>query len=132
MKIDSAKIDILVKFSKQTKLQTLVTSYCLDSTSTLTILITIFFTPFLSSLQYKTAKTSTVILLILLLICVCMMTSRIFKDWSLNKAVQQVVKDHFADWSEKGIDVKLKFKADEDRETRIRYLRISLMPSEGV
>ena len=90
------------------------------------------FTPFSSPLQYKTAITSTVILLILLLICVCMMTSRIFKNWSLNKAVQQVVKDHFADWSEKGIDVKLKFKADEDRETRIRYLRISLMPREVV
>ena len=109
-----------------------LTTWILITISTLTILITIFFTPFLSSLQYKTAKTSTVILLILLLICICILTSRILNDWSLNKAVQQVVKDHFADWSEKGIDVKLKFKADEDRETRIRYLRISLMPSEGV
>ena len=61
-----------------------------------------------------------------------MMMSRISKDCSLNKAVKQVVKDHFTDWSEKGIDVKLEFKYDEDRETRIRYLRISSMPSEGV
>ena len=111
-----------------------LTTWILIMISTLTILITIF----CISMNLKgddqviTAITSTVISLILLLICVCMMTSRIFKDWSLNKAVQQVVKDHFTDWSEKGIDVKLKFKADEDRETRIRYLRISSIPSEGV
>ena len=112
-----------------------LTTWILIMISTLTILITIF----CISMNLKddddlmiTAITSTVISLILLLICVCMMTSQIFKDWSLNKAVQQVVRDHFTDWSEKGIDVTLKFKADEDRETRIRYLRISSIPRQGV
>ena len=111
-----------------------LTTWILIMISTLTILITIFCISMnlKGDIQCITAITSTVISLILLLICVCMMTSRIFKDWSLNKAVQQVVRDHFTDWSEKGIDVTLKFKADEDRETRIRYLRIPSIPSEGV
>ena len=111
-----------------------LTTWILIMISTLTIVITIFCISMnlKGDDQFITAITSTVISLILLLICVCMMTSRIFKDWSLNKAVQQVVNDHFADWSEKGIDVKLKFKADEDRETKLRYLKISFMPSEGV
>ena len=80
----------------------------------------------------KTAMTTAIIGIILLLICICLYIARCCEDKSLNNAVKQVVKDHFTDWKEKGIAVKLKFKADEDGETRVRYLRISLMASEGV
>ena len=70
-----------------------LTTWILIMISTLTILITIFCISMnlKGDDQFITTLTSTVISLILLLICVCMMTSRIFKDWSLNKAVQQVV-----------------------------------------
>ena len=80
----------------------------------------------------KTAMTSAIIGIILLLICICLYIARCCENKSLNNAVKQVVNAHFTDWKEKGIAVKLKFKPDEDGETRVRYLRISLMASEGV
>lgn len=131
MKLNDLDINIQSLEVPSQRLTTLI----LITISTLTILIMIFCILMNlkeSPLQYKTEISTAVISLTLLLICICTTMSRILKDVSLNKAVQQVVKDHFTDWTEKGIDVKLKVKYDEDTETRIRYLGISLMPSESV